>query len=146
MKFRQRPFQLASRWVTHTHHFQLESLKFSIFRFIVVRLAKNFRNVLGTHIKLLQSMDFVTLDFMLYISYKTTFFKNVIVKSFLNKFWIIFVPEEAEIFKDYLFILAWFSIRLPLFSYDLKTIFVFLTSNLVYILTKHKIVKINICV
>jgi hypothetical protein len=31
----------------------------------------------------------------------------------------------AEIFKDYLFILAWFSVRLPLFSYDLKTIFVF---------------------
>jgi hypothetical protein len=38
---------------------------------------------------------------------------------------IIFAPEEAEIFKDYLFILAWFSVRLPLFSYDLKTIFVF---------------------
>ena len=36
-----------------------------------------------------------------------------------------FAPEEAEIFKDYLFSLAWFSIRLPLFSYDLKTIFVF---------------------
>jgi hypothetical protein len=35
--------------------------------------------------------------------------------------------EEAEIFKDYLFILARFSIRLPLFSYDLKTIFCFLT-------------------
>ena len=38
---------------------------------------------------------------------------------------IIFAPEEAEIFKDYLFIFAWFFVRLPLFSYDLKTIFVF---------------------
>jgi hypothetical protein len=38
---------------------------------------------------------------------------------------IIFAPEEAEIFRHYLFILARFSVRLPLFSYDLKTIFVF---------------------
>jgi len=45
----------------------------------------------------------------------------------------MFVPEEAEIFKDYLFILARFSVRLPLFSYDLKTFFCFLTSNLLYI-------------
>jgi hypothetical protein len=37
----------------------------------------------------------------------------------------IFAPEEAEIFKHYLFILARFSVRLPLFSYDLKKIFVF---------------------
>ena len=48
---------------------------------------------------------FVALDFTLYISY-TTFFKKFIVKSFLNGFLIIFVPEEAEIFKDYLLILA----------------------------------------
>ena len=47
---------------------------------------------------------FVTLDFTLYISYKTTIF--FIVKSFLNGFLIIFAPEEAEIFQDYLFILA----------------------------------------
>jgi hypothetical protein len=38
---------------------------------------------------------------------------------------IIFAPEEAEIFKDYFFILAWFFVRLPLFFCDLKTIFVF---------------------
>jgi hypothetical protein len=38
---------------------------------------------------------------------------------------IIFAPEEAEIFKDYLFILARFSVRLPLFSYDSKTFFLF---------------------
>jgi hypothetical protein len=44
---------------------------------------------------------------------------------------IIFAPEEAELFKDYLFILAWFSVRLPLFSYDLK-------STLLYIVTKIK--------
>jgi hypothetical protein len=48
------------------------------------------------------------------------------VKSFLLKqILIIFAPEEAEIFEDYLIILARFSVRLPLFSYDLKTIFVF---------------------
>ena len=51
---------------------------------------------------------------------------------------IIFAPEEAEIFKDYLFILARFSAILPLFSYDLKIFFCFLTSNLLYILTKIK--------
>ena len=38
---------------------------------------------------------------------------------------IIFAPEEAEIFKDYLFILARFSVILHLFSYDFKTIIVF---------------------
>jgi hypothetical protein len=38
---------------------------------------------------------------------------------------IIFAPEEADIFNDYLLILAQFAARLPLFSYDLKTIFVF---------------------
>ena len=42
---------------------------------------------------------------------------------FSKRILIIFAPEEAEIFKDYLFILARFSVRLPLFSYDLKTIF-----------------------
>jgi hypothetical protein len=46
------------------------------------------------------------------------FYCEVISKRIL----IIFAPEEAEIFKDYLFILARFSVRLPLFSYDLKTI------------------------
>jgi hypothetical protein len=80
---------------------------------------------------------FVTLDCTLYISYKTIFPKNyceVISKLIL----IIFAPEEAEIFKDYLFILTWLSVRLPLFSYDLKTFFCFLTLNLLYILTKIK--------
>jgi hypothetical protein len=47
------------------------------------------------------------------------FYCEVISKQIL----IIFAPEEAEIFKDYLFILARFSVILPLFSYDLKTIF-----------------------
>jgi hypothetical protein len=51
---------------------------------------------------------------------------------------IIFAPEEAIIFKDYLFILAWFYVRLPLSFYDLKTFFCFLMSNLLYILTKIK--------
>ena len=39
---------------------------------------------------------YVTLDFTLYISYKTTFFKKIIVKSFLNRVLIFFAPEEAE--------------------------------------------------
>jgi hypothetical protein len=51
---------------------------------------------------------------------------------------IIFAPEEAEIFKDYLFILAWFSVRLPLFSYDLKKKIVW--SQICYI-TNKKICK-----
>jgi hypothetical protein len=55
---------------------------------------------------------------------------------------IIFAPEEAEIFKDYLFILAWFPVRLPLFSYDLKTIFVSDVKFAIYF-NKNKIVKIN---
>jgi hypothetical protein len=37
---------------------------------------------------------------ILYISYKTTFFKKFIVKSFLKRILIIFAPEEAEMFKD----------------------------------------------
>ena len=47
-----------------------------------------------------------SLDFMLYISYKTTFFKKFIVKSFLNGIRSFLHQKEAEIFKDYLFILA----------------------------------------
>ena len=58
---------------------------------------------------------------------------------------IIFAPEEAEIFKDYLFILAWFSVRLPLFSYDLKTFFFSKVKFAIYF-SKNKIGKINICV
>jgi hypothetical protein len=38
---------------------------------------------------------------------------------------IIFAQEEAAIFKDYLFILALFAVILPLFSYDLMSIFAF---------------------
>ena len=52
---------------------------------------------------------------------------------------IIFAPEEAEIFKDYLFILARFSVRLPLFSYDLKTIFLFSDVKFAIYLTKIKV-------
>ena len=55
------------------------------------------------------------------------FYCEVISKRML----IIFAPEEAEIFKDDLFILARFSVRLSLFSYDLN---------------QNKIGKINICV
>jgi len=62
---------------------------------------------------------------MLYISYKTTFLKFVYCEVIFKRIFIISAPEEGEIFKDYLFILARFSVRLPLFSYDLKTIFVF---------------------
>ena len=75
---------------------------------------------------------FATLDFTLYISYKTTFFNKNYCEVISKRILIIFAPE-AEIFKDYLFILARFSVKLPLFSYDLKTIFCFLTSNLLYI-------------
>ena len=51
---------------------------------------------------------------------------------------IIFAPEEAEIFKDHLLILAQFSVRLPLFSYDLKTTFLFSDVKFAIYLTKIK--------
>ena len=54
------------------------------------------------------------------------------------------ITKEAQIFKDYLFILAWFSVRLPLFSYDLKTIFVFWSKFAIYF-NKNKFGKIDIC-
>ena len=40
-----------------------------------------------------------------YAIYKTTFFKNNYCEVISNRILIIFPPEEAEIFKDYLFIL-----------------------------------------
>jgi hypothetical protein len=49
---------------------------------------------------------FVTPDFTLYISYQTTFFKQKNCEVISKRILIIFAPEEAEIFKDYLFILA----------------------------------------
>jgi hypothetical protein len=49
---------------------------------------------------------FVTLDFTLYISYKTTFFNFSFIVVISKLILIIFAPEEAEIFKDYLVILA----------------------------------------
>jgi hypothetical protein len=41
---------------------------------------------------------------MLYISYKTTFFYFFYCEVISKRILIIFAPEEAEIFKDYLFI------------------------------------------
>ena len=52
-------------------------------------------------------------------------FKKYYCEVISKRILIIFAPEEAEIFKDYFLILAWFSVRLPLFSFDLKTIFAF---------------------
>jgi len=49
---------------------------------------------------------FVTLDFTLYISYKTTFFKKNNCEVISKRILTVFAPDEAEIFKDYLFILA----------------------------------------
>jgi hypothetical protein len=64
-------------------------------------------------------------DFTLYLSYQTAFFKKMYCEVNSKRNLIIFAPEEAEIFKDYLFILARFSVILHLFSYNFKTIFVF---------------------
>jgi hypothetical protein len=41
-----------------------------------------------------------------FISYKTTFFNFFYCEVISNRILIIFAPEEAEIFKYYLFILA----------------------------------------
>jgi hypothetical protein len=60
---------------------------------------------------------YLSLEFTLYISYNhivQIFYFEVISKRVL----IIFAPEQR-----FLFILARFSVRFPLFSYDLKTIF-----------------------
>jgi hypothetical protein len=65
-------------------------------------------------------MVYVFWWFLRYIFHMKPHFSKKLL-SFLNGFW----SEEAEIFKDYLFILARFSVRLPLFPYDLKTFFVF---------------------
>ena len=45
--------------------------------------------------------------------------------------------QKKQKYLKIMFILAWVSVRLPLFSYDLKTFFL-LTSNLLYILAKIK--------
>ena len=58
------------------------------------------------------------------ISYKTTFFKKNNCEVISKRILIIFASEEAEIFLNKNS-LTWFSVRMPLFSYDLKTIFVF---------------------
>jgi hypothetical protein len=57
--------------------------------------------------------------YLMVIFIKPHFSKQLLSSHFYTNL-IIFAPE---IFKDYFFILAWFSVRLPLFSYDLKTIF-----------------------
>ena len=62
--------------------------------------------------------------YAIYISYKTAFFKDKYCEVISKRMLIIVAPEEADIFNDYLCIFA-FSVRLSLFSYDLKTIFVF---------------------
>ena len=49
---------------------------------------------------------FVTLDFTLYISYKITLKKQNYCEVISKRILIIFAPEDANIFKDYLFILA----------------------------------------
>jgi hypothetical protein len=49
---------------------------------------------------------FVILNITLYISYKGTFFIFFYCEVVSKQILIIFAPEEAEIFKDYLFILA----------------------------------------
>jgi hypothetical protein len=61
--------------------------------------------------------------------YATNFISNHIKKKYCEviskRILIIFAPEEAEIFNDYLFILARFSARLHLFSDDFKRFFDF---------------------
>jgi hypothetical protein len=52
------------------------------------------------------TMTSFTLDFTLYIPYKTTIFQQNYSGVYSKPILIIFAPEEAEIFKDYLFILA----------------------------------------
>jgi hypothetical protein len=75
---------------------------------------------------------------------KSHFFKKEYCEVIFKRILIIFAPEEADIFTDYLFILAHCSVRLLLFSNDLKTIFVF-WCQICYAIyfNKNKIGKIN---
>ena len=53
---------------------------------------------------------FVHCNFLLYISYKTTIFQNIIPKSILVRFWWYFLPTEARtyvVFCDYFKIFFW---------------------------------------
>ena len=61
--------------------------------------------------------------------YTTHIFQKIYCEVISKRILIILTQEEAEIFKDYFFILARYSVRLPLFSYDLKIFFFFLTSK-----------------
>ena len=75
--------------------------------------------------------------YAIYISYKTTFFNFFYCEVISKRILIIFAPEEAEIFKEYLFILAWLRWIAFILAW-FKDNFCFLTSNLLYILTKIK--------
>jgi hypothetical protein len=55
--------------------------------------------------------------------YTTHIFQKIYCEVISKRILIILTQEEAEIFKDYFFILARYSVRLPLFSYDLKIFF-----------------------
>jgi len=60
--------------------------------------------------------------YIVYVSNKTTFFKNIIVKSFLNEFWSFLHRKKPKYLKIYF---SMISVRLALFSDDLKAMFVF---------------------
>ena len=83
-------------------------IKWNIYITILKKNMHNIHNVF--HIRL-QSWNiiFATLDFTLYISYKTTFFKKIIVKSFLKGFWP-FVHQKKQKYFKIMFILARFPV------------------------------------
>jgi hypothetical protein len=74
-----------------------------------------------------------------YIFHIKPHFSKKLLWSISKRILIIFAPEEAEIFKDYLFILAWFSVKIAFIFLWIKDNFCFPTSNFLYIFNKNKI-------
>jgi hypothetical protein len=70
---------------------------------------------------------FVTLDVTLYISYKTIFIKNIIVKSFLNEYWS-FLHQEKQKYLEFnatfniILAILWWSVLLVEKTTDLSPV------------------------
>ena len=84
-------------------------------------------------------------NFLLYISYKTTIFQNIIPKSILVRFWWYFLPTEVRmyvVFCDYFkiffwstnFKYSWFKHKLKLFVFKCTLIVLrFLSSKFSFV-------------
>jgi hypothetical protein len=79
--------------------------------------------------------DITTVDFMLYISYKTTFFKKLLWSHFLTDFDHFCTRRSRNIYRLFVYFSMIFRYIAFIFWW-FKDNFCFLTSNLLYILTQ----------